>query len=406
MARYPRYAPDFSLRINGDKLPAALRGAVSSISHTSGMEGAARVEVTFANPGLRWLDHPLLGVDNPVTLSIGYLPDPLEEVFVGEITGVEPTFPNGGMPTIRVAAQDRLNRTTVGTKDRSFRISIPSIGNFPLPDVAVNSLVAGLDGLIPAPDPVGGALSAIMTLVTVFAFPQVAQRAVRKQSGISDFQFLTQISKENGWEMYVDHSMEPRGYVLRFQFLIQDYSPNLTLEWGRSLMDFTPKLTTVGDVFGVSARVWVESLKMEFVIVVSWDYDRAAFNLTVYPSLVGELDSVLGEDAAKKTLSIKPTGYAQAPFKILSELLPRLNNRLTCSGSTVTDTRIKAGQVVDFEGLGETFSGLYRITQVTHTFDSGGARSDFQGRQEVWFGSIPTPKGVGGLVRLNGQSLG
>jgi|GEM_PF-600725 len=406
MARYGSYAPDFSLRINGDKLPAALRGAVSSISHTSGMEGAARVEVTFANPGLRWLDHPLLGVDNPVSLEIGYLPDPLEEVFVGEITGVEPTFPSGGMPTLRLIAQDRLHRTAAGTKDRSFRISIPSVGNFPLPDVAVNSLVAGLNGLVPLPDPVGGALSTIMTLVTVFAFPQVAQRAVRRQSGASDFQFLTQISKENGWEMYIDHSMEPRGYVLRFQFLIQDYSPNLSLEWGRSLMELTPKLTTVGDVFGVAARVWVESLKTEFVIVVSWDYDRAAFNLTVYPSLVGELDSVLGEEASKSTISIKPTGYAQAPYKILSELLPRLNNRLTCSGRTIADTRIKAGQVLELKGIGETFSGLYRVTQVTHSFDSGGAISDFQGRREVWFGGIPTPKGAEGLVRLNGQSLG
>jgi hypothetical protein len=62
--------------------------------------------------------------------------------------------------------------------------------------------------------------------------------------------------------------------------------------------------------------------------------------------------------------------------------------------------------VVNLEGLGETFSGLYRITQVTHSFDSGGARSDFQGRKEVWFGSIPTPKSASGLVRLNGQSLG
>ena len=406
MARYPRYAPEFSFRIDGERIPPALRGAVTSISHVSGMEGADRVEVTFANPQLRWLDHPLLSVDKSFQLSIGYLPDPLEEVFVGEITGVEPTFPNGGMPTIRVVAQDRLHRTTAGTKDRAFRISIPSIGNFPLPDVVVTSLVSGLNGLIPFPDPVGGSLSVILTLVTFFAFPRVAQMAVRRQVGTSDFNFLTQIAKENGWEMYVDHSLEPRGYVLRFQFLIQDYSPNLTLKWGASLMDFTPRLTTVGDVAGVSARVWVDSLKMEFVIVVSWDYDRGAFNLVVYPSLVGDLESILGAEVASKTLSVKPTGYAQAPYKILSELLPRLNNRLTCSGSAIADTRIKAGQVINLEGLGEQFSGLYRVTSVTNTFDSGGAKSQFEGRKEVWFGSIPIPKGAAGLVRVNGQSIG
>ena len=119
MAQFPTYAPEFKIELNGDPIPAALRGAMSSITYQDGIEGADRVEVTFANPGLRWLDHPLLQVDNGFKLSIGYAPDPLEEVFVGEITGVEPSFPSGGMPTIKVTAQDFLQRLTRGTKDRA-----------------------------------------------------------------------------------------------------------------------------------------------------------------------------------------------------------------------------------------------------------------------------------------------
>ncbi len=403
MARFPRYAPEFSIRINGEPLPPALRAAITGISYQDGIEGADRVEMTVANPGLRWLDHPLLAVDNGFKLSIGYAPDPLEQVFVGEITGVEPTFPSGGMPTIRVTAQDFLQRLTHGTKDRSFLLNIPSIGNFPLPDVAVAALVSGTNLLIPYPDPVGGALSVIITLATYLAFPQFAQKAARRQTNQNDFQFLTEISKANGWQMYIDHTLDPQGYVLRFQFLIQDYAPSLTLKWGASLGEFTPRLTTVGDVFGVSARVWVDSLKMEFVIVASWDYDRASLNVMIYPSLVGDIDSVVGKENAKKTLSIKPTGFAQTPQKILSELLPRLNNRLTGAGSAVGDLRIKAGRVINLEGLGEQFSGLYRITSATHTIDGGGFRTAFQVRKEVWFGSIPLPKGASGLIRAQGQ---
>src|SRR5579871_1535880 len=153
MALYPRYAPEFKVLINGDPLPSALKASIASINYQDGIEGADRVEVTFANPDLRWLDHPLLQVDNGFSLSIGYAPDPLEEVFVGEITGVEPTFPAGGMPTIRVTAQDFLNRLTKGTKDRAFRVNIPTVGNFPLPDVAVASIVSATNLLIPEPDP-------------------------------------------------------------------------------------------------------------------------------------------------------------------------------------------------------------------------------------------------------------
>jgi hypothetical protein len=219
-----RLAPEFAIGIGGDAIPAALRGAITSVSYTDGMEGADRVEVSIANPSLQWLDHPMLQVDNAFRLSIGYAPGPLEEVFVGEITGIEPSFPGSGIPTIRLTAQDALQRLQHGTKDRSFRIKIPSVGNFPLPDPVVAALVSGTNLLVPDLDPIGGALSTLISLSTFLAFPQFAQMAVRKQSGMNDFQFLTEVAKDNGWQMYIDHTAEPRGSVLKFQFLVQDYA--------------------------------------------------------------------------------------------------------------------------------------------------------------------------------------
>lgn len=401
MARYARYAPEFAIRIDGQPLPIEIRSAISSVSYQDGIEGADRVEIALANPALRLLEHPLLAVDREFRLSLGYAPDPLEEVFVGEITGVEPSFPSSGMPTLRIVAQDFLHRLGTGTKDRAFRVSIPSIGNYPLPDVAVAAIVSGLNALVPLPDPIN-VISALVSLATYTSVGQQAQQGVRRQIEQSDFDFLTRIARENGWQMYIDHTLEPKGRVLRFQFLIQDYAPSLSLTWGKDLMEFTPRLTTVGDVFGVSARVWVDSVKMEFVIVVSWDYDRAALNAVVYPSLVGDIGDILGADAASRTLSIHPTGLAAATRNVMSELLPRLNNRLTGSGSTVGDLRIKGGRVIDLNGLGGQFSGLYRITQATHTLDASGYRTSFQARKEVWFSGPPLPT-PGRTVRLQGQ---
>jgi uncharacterized protein len=403
MARYPQLGPMFTIQINGSNLPAALRGAITSVTWTAGIEGSASVEVTFANQNLQWLDNPLLAVDNGFTLSIGYAPDPLEKVFVGEITGVEPSFPNGGMPTIHVTTHDFLQRLTHGKVDRSFAIKIPTIGIIPLPDPVVASLVSATNLLIPDPDPIGAALSTLMSLVSYILAPQEAQHSVRTQAGQSDFEFLTAIAKDNGWEVYIDHTQEPKGYVLRFQFLMQDYSPSVTLQWGQSLVEFTPRLTTVGDIFGVSARVWIATLQLEFVIVVNWDYDRATFNLMIYPGL-GDIGTVLGDNASK-TISIKPTGFPTALRDILTELLPRLNNRLTGSGSTIGNPQIKAGKVINLIGLGKQFSGLYRVTSATHTFDGSGYKTSFKGRQEVWFSGIPVPSGPGGLLRVQGQAV-
>jgi hypothetical protein len=405
MARYSKYAPAFQLTINGGPLPGALQASIISVNYQDGMEGADRVEVTFANPNLEWLDHPLLQVDNPFKLAIGYAPDPLEEVFVGEITGVEPNFPASGMPTIKVVAQDFLQRLTHGKLDRAFYVSIPKIDFFPLPDIAVNAIVAGGNLLIPVPDPIGGALSIILTLASYSTVPGEMQKSVRHQDSESDFDFLAKISKENGWAMFIDHTLEPRGYMLRFQFLLQDYSPSLTLTRGQSLIDFSPRITTVGDVFGVSVRIWVASIKMEFVVVVGWDFDRATINLSVFPGL-GSLDSLLGNNASKTiSLKPKPTSFATAVRAVLGDLLPRLNNRLTATGTTIGDPTIKASRVINVQGVGDQFGGLYRVTQATHTFDNSGYKTSFQARKEVWFGGIPLPKSPSGLVRVQGQRL-
>jgi hypothetical protein len=403
MARFPFYSPQYRIRIGGDNIPPALRGNITSVHYTDGLEGADRVEVTIANEDLRWLDHPLLQVDQSFALSIGYAPDPLEEVFAGEITGVSASFPSGGAPTLTVVAQDALNRLTSGTRDRAFALNIPCIGKFPMPDPVVVSVVAATDLLIPYPDPVGSMLSFLTLLIAYAIDPLEAKRSIRIQQGQSDFDFLSAIAKENGWEMYIDHTMEPRGYWLRFLFPMWQPA-DLTLKWGASLIDFTPKISTVGQVAAVATRIWVAAIGMEFVVVLGWDYDRAAFDLQIYPGF-GSIQQLTGA-GKQSVLRIDAVGAATAPKKILGELLPRLNNRQTASGSTVGNPEIKAGRVIDFQGVGDQYGGKYRVTTATHTLDGGGYRTSFDARKEVWFKSIPTPKSASGLLRVQGHSVG
>jgi uncharacterized protein len=399
---HAKFAPDYQIDIGGDRIPPDLRACVMRVNYTDGIEGADRVEVTLSNDRLQWLDHPLLQVDTSFALRIGYVPGPLEEVFVGEITGINVSFPNSGVPTVTIIAHDFLQRLTHGTKDREFAISLPCIGKFPLPDPLVADLVAFTNLLIPMVDPAGAALSFLTLLIAYAVDPIEAKKGIRIQQKQSDFDFLAGLAKENGWEMYIDHTVAPRGRVLKFQFLIQDYSPSVNLKWGQSLIEFTPKISTVGQVGGVSARVWIPSIQIEVVIVLSWDFDRAAFDLMIFPNLPGDVPGVGGSQGVLKIEAISPV---TAPKAILSELLPRLNNRLTASGSTIGDPRIKASKVINFDGLGSQFGGLYRVTQATHTIDSGGYRTQFDARKEVWFGSIPVPTGASGLLRVQGQTI-
>jgi hypothetical protein len=237
--------------------------------------------------------------------------------------------------------------------------------------------------------------------------------------------------------MLIDHEGPLGGHTLRFMSPLDHLAPDVTLTYGRSLIDFTPRISNVGQFVGVTVRLWQPSLKMEFTVTASWDHDRNSLDVSISPAFGGshgtgktpqelkqELDQQIanapaGSEAERElkeardkldnptiTLVDEPVTLASAGRIILSKLIPSLNNRLTGSGNTIGDPRIKAGSVLRLEGLGEQFGGLYRVTAATHTIDSGGYRTSFEVRKEVWFGSIPLVEQGAVQVRVLGERLG
>lgn len=383
-----RYVPDFRLEIGGSPVPAEVRGAILGVTLVTGLDGADRVDVTLANENLRWLDDPLFALDAELVLSLGYAPDQPERMFVGQIVALSPAFPNGGQPTLKVTAQDARYRLQQGKKLRWFAIPIPTVGNFPIPDLLTAPLVSLENLLIPVIDPVGAAISVILggiEAIAAIADPSGAQKYIRKQANESDYKFLGRIAKENGWDMFVEHGGPVGGHMLRFQSPLGHLEPDLTLAYGRSLLEFTPRITNVGQIFSVTAFVWITEIKMTFAVNLGWDWDRMSLTLMIYPAGItlqpGPSDYIIKDPVTPLT----------APRRIIGELIPKLNNRLTGTGSTVGNPAIKAGTVIRFEGLGEQFGGLYRVTKATHTLDGGGYRTQFEVRKEIWFGSIPLP---------------
>ena len=383
-----RYVPDFRLEIDGNPAPAAVRGAVMGIRLVTGFDGADQVEVTLANEGLRWLDDPLFQLDNSLALHLGYAPSQPEQMFVGQIVAAAPTFPSSGVPTMKINAQDARNRMQRGSKLRWFAIPIPTVGNFPIPDLITAPLVTLENLLIPVIDPVGAAISVILggvEAIGTISDPGGAQKFIRKQANESDYKFLTRLAKENGWDMFVEHGGPVGGHMLRFQSSLDHLEPDVTLAYGRSLIEFTPRITSVGQIFSVTAYVWITEIKMTFAVTLGWDWDRMSLTLMIYPT------GVTLQPGPSHHLIKDPVTPLTAPRKIIGELLPKLNNRLTGTGSTVGNPAIKAGSVIRFEGLGEQFGGLYRVTKATHLVDQSGYRTEFDVRKEIWFGSIPLP---------------
>lgn len=393
-----RFAPEFAVRLDGAAIPAELRASIQSVSCKTGYDGVDEVELMLANEQLRWLDSPLFRLDTSLALSLGYAPGPLVQVFDGEVVARGATFPSGAMPTVSVTAHDRRHKMRDGNKVRWFAIPLPCPGNLPLPDIATASIVTLENLMLPIFDPVGAALSILLGGVDTFVAvtdPISAQKVIRKQANESDYDFLGRIGAENGWDILVEHDGALGGHLLRFTSSLDHLQADFTFGYGRSLIDFSPRVSRVGQIATVGGFVWVPAIKMTFVVTLGFDWDRMSLTLSIYPGIVP-----IGMQPGDYMID-EPLTPTSIPRKLVAEIIPKLNKRLTASGTVVGEPRLRAGQVVRIEGTGEEFGGLYRLTSVHHTLDGGGFRTRFDARKEIWFGSIPLADQGAVPVRLS-----
>src|SRR5262249_44090779 len=136
--------------------------------------------------------------------------------------------------------------------------------------------------LFPVLGPVAAALSAVLggiEAATSASDPKEAQKLIRNQAGESDYDLLVRIARENGWEMLIDHSNPNGGQKLVFMSPADRLKPDVTLKYGQSLVEFTPRISTVGQIVSVTVHVWIAEIKTQFTITLGWDWDRNALTI-------------------------------------------------------------------------------------------------------------------------------
>jgi phage protein D len=353
----PVYVPGFELTIDGRRLPAELRTSVTGVHFEEALEGASRIEIQLANQALKLLDAPLLDLDHRVELSLGHRPTGIRRVFAGEITGVEPSFPASGMPMLTVTALDATKRLSASRKNREFPARMT--------DTVIATIVAAESQLIARTD-VAASLAGGLGAFT---------EKPRVQYKKSDYDFLRGIAAEYGFDMWVD------GDFLNLRLNLPHLpAPEIELRWGESLIEFAPRATSVGQIASLGVRIWVEALKTQLSVEVSWDGDRIRTRVT--PAVFGDQFSTT---EAVLTLPDLPVDSPVDAIKFaIGELRRRLNSRITARGSAIGDPRFRAGQVVSVGGVGRDFSGDdYRLTSVTHTIGAGGYQTNFEARKEM-----------------------
>ena len=367
----------------------------------------------LANERLRWLDHALLRSTRGSTVAIGYAPDRPEQLFAGEVVAHDATFPASGAPTLTVVGAGPVAAPAGGQRRRGgSRSRSPTVGNFPLPDAAIVDIVALEHGLVGLLEPVGAAISALLGGA---ARGRGRQRHARRcsrssaaRSGESDFDFLSAVARENGWELTIDQSGPLAGLQLRFLSPLDHLAPDVTLTYGASLIDFRPRISTVGQIVSVTACVWVAQIKTSLrhhrrlgLGPDGAEHRRPAVVLAHVQSGPSDVTVERAGDAARRAAQAarRADPQAQPAAHRVGQLRrrPADHRRLGAAGSTASASQ---------------FGGLYRVTSATHTLDQSGYRTTFELRKEIWFGSIPAaPAGrdpdhaVGAVLRRSADDL-
>jgi phage protein D len=208
-----------------------------------------------------------------------------------------------------------------------------------------------------------------------------------------DIDFLFHRARVRGYVLFIQEADAASGRPRQLYFGpsrkgmipgLRDVEFRLT--WGRSLMEFKPKITTANQVRSVTVRGWHRQRKQPITRTVTLDDQRISINQDLY--------RILNACDPHEELVVDEPIFTncQARERAIAILRDQTKQIVTADDVKVVGLPdLRAGQVVIIDGVGARLSGEYFITKTTHTFDDNGYITTFNCRREQYAGQGSTP---------------
>jgi phage protein D len=277
-------------------------------------------------------------------------------LFKGEVVTLEPNFGPGGVE-LTVRGFDRSHVLMRSRHSQTFQNQTSS-------DI-VSKIVRDA-GFSPNCDPSGD----------VHDFMQ--------QDNESDWDFIWRLADRVGFEFVVE---DQTAY-----FRKPTAKGAIGLSWPGQLHSFTPRVTAIQQVHEVTLRAGDPKANSPISVSVSSPDQIAEIGVSR-----GEVVSAFGAASAHiATEPVKSQSEGQAVAQALLNLLA--NAYVAAEGVTDGDPRIKAGAKVQISGVGQKFSGTYRVASATHVLRGGGT-------YETRFANSPTHTLLGAVAGGGGGGV-
>jgi phage protein D len=340
-----RDAPSIKIFAGGSELPPEVAVDVLDVKVSDYVEGASAFTITFNNWNSATQEFKSIGKDTlaegtEVEVKLGFV-DTLKSLMVGEVTSLEPEFPENEAPTMKVHGYDRLHRFRRGRKTRSF---------LDMKDSDIAQKVAGdLQLRADAED------------------TQITHEYVL-QSNQTDIDFLLERARRINYEVVVQDK------TLFFRKAANNKSKVVSIEFGLTLKSFYPRLSTMKQVSEVVVQGWDHKTKEAIVGKAQQGDELSKMNGAKLGVAISE-----GAFAATTNIVVDQPVFSQGEAnQIAKGLFNEMSvDFITGEGSAIGNTEIRAGQVVELLKLGERFSGPYYVTSSTHVIDRKGYQTRF-----------------------------
>lgn len=381
------YVPRYEVKIEGANLPRDVLFDVQELTYEDDVEAIDSFRMTVNNWDDRRREFKYIGSETEAQLRPGHpdhgrvtLFEPCsKEVLVqmgyggrlttmlkGQFTTMQPSYVDGpaaltvtGLNVLHQLRRKQYTTTWVDKKDSEIAENIAKRTDkgrrrFPLP-IVVDRHAMGLEKPIP--------------LVT--------------QRNQYDIDFLLQRARTRGYVVFIQEADPSTGRPRQLYFGPSQSGmvPGLRevvyeLEWGKSLIEFKPRIRTANQVGSVTVRGWNRTQRKEIVRTVTLNDDRITVNR--------DLHRILNACDAREEMVVDLPVFTtcEARELAISILLDQSKQMVTAECKVVGLPDLRAGQVVVIGNVGARLSGKYFVTKTKHTINDEGYITEFTCRRE------------------------
>ena len=342
--------PEVRLRVDEEDFPLDAQADLVSVSVLEDVNATGMFTFTLLcwdgqEMRVTWIDDDRFKEGNSVEIHMGYL-DNIEALFSGEITGLEPEFPREQPPTLTVRGYDRRHRLMGRRKTRTF---------LNMTDSDIANQIAGEWSLSPEVEDTGVTLDYVL------------------QHNRTDFEFLRERAQRIGYEFLVTDTN------LQFRPRQNEGSAAITLRREVELLDFSARLTTIGQHEEVFVQGWSPRDKEELVAHAAAGDERAMGSA----SGPAQVRDVFG-GTADTSVEMPVLNQAEADQLVDGWFAEMALRYVEGQGVCIGRPDLRAGTLVEIEGLGRRFSGSYYVTSTEHSFKpSAGYHTAFTVRRNA-----------------------